>query len=841
MKKIFSAALASLLCLGAYATDRKQVEEYTDYLYSTMTLPDSLDYSRQFYEGNVELALEARERMPWGRTVSERDFRNFVLPVRVNNEHLDSARAVLFRQLAPLVKGLSMTEAALEVNHWLHEKVTYRPSDARTSPPLSTIRTSFGRCGEESTLGVAAMRAVGIPARQVYTPRWAHTDDNHAWVEVWTDGAWHFLGACEPEAVLDLAWFNAPAARGMLMNTNALGGYDGPEEILARTPVATKINVTANYAPVDTARVLVVDREGNPVPGARVAFSLYNYAEFYPLAVRHTDADGTASLTAGLGDLLIWATAPDGKSFGFDKLSVGKDHRLVLTLDKDAAWTGTADFTLVPPPPGGSAPTPTEMQRVENSRRLVQEDSIRRAYMDTFFTPESAAAFVASKGWPAGAAEILPLTYGNHKTVTGFLDTCADKSLAVAFLKSLSEKDLRDVEHVILRDFYRDIIPTGVDTLSYVSRVMCPRVHVETLTPYRSFFLSNIPASERKAYASEPEKWIAWIAENIAVAPTGTSASTLISPEQVFMHRRDIPKASRDIFTVASLRSMGIEAYLDPVTLRPHYIDSSTGTDREAVFADESTEGADAAPRGRLRLTYDNTGYLDNPAYYIHFTLSGIKDGMPVLYNYDDNASYGADFAGGTDIDAGQTLLVTGQRLADGSVLARASVFNIPEGKETVERLTVRQDTTQVQVIGNFNSENIYHDLASRADKSILSTTGRGYYVLALIRPNHEPTAHILNDLSSSAAELEKWGGKILLLFDSEADAARFNREAFPGLPSNVVFGTDKYAAIASELSHFGTDRPLLIIADTFNRVVFTSVGYTINIGRNLLSTLSRL
>jgi len=47
------------------------------------------------------------------------------------------------------------------------------------------------------------MRAVGIPARQVYTPRWAHTDDNHAWIEVWTGDRWHFMGACEPEAVLD--------------------------------------------------------------------------------------------------------------------------------------------------------------------------------------------------------------------------------------------------------------------------------------------------------------------------------------------------------------------------------------------------------------------------------------------------------------------------------------------------------------------------------------------------------------------------------------------------------------------------------------------------------------
>ena len=106
-----------------------------------------------------------------------------VIPVEVNNENLDDSRMVFYKELKERVKGLSMKDAILEVNHWCHEKVTYRPSDGRTSAPLSTVRSAYGRCGEQSTFAVAALRAVGIPARQVYTPRWAHTDDNHAWVE----------------------------------------------------------------------------------------------------------------------------------------------------------------------------------------------------------------------------------------------------------------------------------------------------------------------------------------------------------------------------------------------------------------------------------------------------------------------------------------------------------------------------------------------------------------------------------------------------------------------------------------------------------------------------------
>ena len=212
------------------------------------------------------------------------------------------------------------------MNHWCHEKANYQPSDARTSSPLATVRTAYGRCGEESTLLVAALRSVGIPARQVYTPRWAHTDDNHAWVEAWADGRWHFLGACEPEPVLDLGWFNAPASRGMLMHTKVFGYYDGSEEVMKTTANYTEINVISNYAACAPLTVTVTDTAGSPVEGATVEFKLYNYAEFYTVSRKTTDVRGRASLSAGLGDMLVTAVC-DGR-FGFGRfLSGGRRRR----------------------------------------------------------------------------------------------------------------------------------------------------------------------------------------------------------------------------------------------------------------------------------------------------------------------------------------------------------------------------------------------------------------------------------------------------------------------------------------------------------------------------------
>ncbi len=174
----FGGAFAPYMAVPQEASSAER--EAMEFLYAYMPSADVMDYPAEFFLENVRASFRAREELGW--KMPEYIFRHYVLPLRVNNENLDSCRTVFYRELKPRVEGLSMQEAILEVNHWCHEKVTYQPSDARTTSPLNTVKNALGRCGEESTFTVAALRSVGIPARQVYTPRWAHTDDNHAWV-----------------------------------------------------------------------------------------------------------------------------------------------------------------------------------------------------------------------------------------------------------------------------------------------------------------------------------------------------------------------------------------------------------------------------------------------------------------------------------------------------------------------------------------------------------------------------------------------------------------------------------------------------------------------------------
>lgn len=809
-----------------------------EFLYAYMPFPDMTDYSGEYYLENVKLALKARDEMPWGATVPEREWYHFVLPVRVNNENLDDSRRVFFTDLKERVKGKSTADAVLEVNHWCHEKVTYQPSDSRTSSPLASIKSAYGRCGEESTFTVAALRAIGIPARQVYTPRWAHTDDNHAWVEAWIDGKWHFLGACEPEAILDLGWFNAPASRGMLMNTKAFGRYDGPEQQLSRSNCYTEINVTSNYAPVDTLKVKIVDSTNHPVENARVDFRLYNYAEYYPIATIKTDPNGCAALVAGLGDLLIWASH-NGR-YAVRKCTIGKDKDITITLNETSAPKGVITLDAVPPVQSSALPeVPEEMAQLNNQRKQ-QEDSIRNAYTATFYTADRAKAYAETHNY--NVDELVPLLVGargNHATITGFLESVKpeDQPKAIALLKAISDKDLRDITSNILIDHFNT---SPVDNPLYADYIMNPRVANEMLTPYKNYFYSVIPDDMRKRMTENPRKWVEWCADNITIDQNWNPQSLRMSPKAVWECRMT-DEGSRDIFFVAAARSMGIPARIDPVTEKTQYASPNS----EWIDADFSTPLASGSTQGSLNLSFTPSGHISDPAYYTHFTLSKIVDGVPQLLNYPEEATWSEIFSSPVKLDTGEYLLTTGQRMASGAVLSQLTFFNILPDSITETALTLRQDSTEISVIGNFNSENIYHDTALGTDKSLLSTTGRGYYVLGLITANDEPSVHALNDISAYKDEFEKDGRSIMLLFADQAGASKWDASRFPDLPSNVTFGTDIDGKIAEELIN-GLEldrnlRPIFIIADTFNRVVYVTQGYTIGTGQRLIETLHRL
>lgn len=780
---LISAMAAALICSGC-STDRvseRQVRHYTDFLYESMPSADKAVHPREWWEANVRKSLEVRRDMGWN--IPEREFLHFVLPLRVNNEDLDDFRTDYADTLCSRVRGMSLHDAVLELNHWCHEMATYHPSDARTSSPEATMRHGLGRCGEESVLGVSAFRAAGIPARQVYTPRWAHTDDNHAWVEVWVDGKWHFLGACEPEPDLDMAWFNAPVSRAMLLHTKAFGDYNGEEGVISRTSTYTEINVTSNYVPVRGTQVTVKDESGAAVEGATVLYMIYNYAEFYPVASYETDASGHVSLESGCGDMVVMARK--GGRFG---LAVASSETSEVVLDHSFGERFGMDLDIVPPAENPIPVHVTDEQVAANQTRFNLENEMREA------RPK-----------------------GNAAVTDGFLRAHAGDSRARALLASLSFKDMNDVTTEVLEDA---LAHCGAE---YDKCRDCPRVENEFLYPYFS------EIGEGLSFES-PAAVEAWVTDSITVDDAANPQRLRIPPVSVW-RTRSADTRSRSIFFVALCRAAGFRARIDEVTGKTQYAEGDAWID--ARFGEAP---AAEAPQGMIRAVFTPASRLKDPLYYRHFSLSHIYDGIPHLLSFDESEDqpYSRLFQEARSVDAGYYMMVSGTRMADGGVLAHVEFFDVPVAQETVVPLVVRTSDTRISVIGSMDAEALFMPDGSDVPSSILKATGRGYFMLAVVGDKDEPTTHAVRQLSAAAAEINDWGRKVVVL-------GKARPEGLEQLVGGSDIDRSIFNMLATGVASESKILPIVTVCDTFGRIVYFSQGYNTSLAEELKNVISQL
>lgn len=358
-------------------------DRYYQHIISTLPKCDMEDYPPELFKSFARHGAMLRRGQAWCGELSEEMFLSWVLCPRVNNEQLSDCRELFYRELAPRVKGMSLTDAILEVNRWCAENVTYRSTDIRTASALAVYESGCGRCGEESMFAVNALRSIGIAARQVYAPWWSHCDDNHAWVEAFDGERWRFFGACEPEPRLDLGWFIPAAGRAMLCHAKCFVGDredwqrllpgEDPREVDLREGVAY-IGVTQRYAKVRPFTVRVTDPKGSALPGAIVEYHVLNEGLLRRIARRVTDRDGLTSLSLGLGSL--WVTARQGGLAAEALVNTAETPALELRLPGD--HKPPESFEFLPPP--GSAVKSAALTDSEKLRRQRELGRARELY-----------------------------------------------------------------------------------------------------------------------------------------------------------------------------------------------------------------------------------------------------------------------------------------------------------------------------------------------------------------------------------------------------------------------------------------------------------------------------
>lgn len=764
------------------------------FFYGTMPLRDAGEYPFEIFLSYVRHALWLRKTIDWCKKLPEDLFVHDVLYYRINSEDISDCRSFFYEQLKDRIAGLDEYQAAVEINYWCVEHATYEMADDRTAGPMTMYRSGKGRCGEESTFTVTALRSVGLAARQVYTPRWAHCDDNHAWVEVWVNGEWHFLGACEPEEKLDRGWFTGPAGQALLIHSRTFGDYAAGkrEEVIGRDGAVVCHNVTASYTKTRKLRIQVRKQDNAPAAHAQISVEILNMAEYFPAAVLETDEQGETSIRLGLGDIRLQARS-EGKfverycNLAEDGVGAADvDCAVTLVLkDSEAGMKDALSGVSVCEWHLAKLCAPKEVVVRESvlseeevsrgTRRLADAVKLREERFDQL-TRHAIAVHPEEE-------ERMRVAGENAEELTAFLEK-DDNPDRKKLLDSLTKKDNKDLRAEVLEDHLSAKRGSWSEDI-HVQDLLCPRIWLEEIGAYRSYICSVLTAQEQEAFASNPELIWNYVNQNITDIPEEEYNTLCASPIGCLKLKMG-SAVSRTILFIAICRSLNIPARLDKSLMLPEY------------WAD----GAFRVPVSRAQASKGTLLLRNIPGkewiYAQHWTLGRLEKDHFVTMNHA-----GLVFEKETLellLPVGIYRLIAVKRLLNGDQEAAELLFAIEKEKQTElympdfektdgvmpwEKASVPDESQSCRKLQNKNNslrEEIQSCLLrdillQRADGTLCSleklVSGKRS-ILAFLEIGAEPTEHVLNEVlaleKSAKGNSKGIGCQLLFVLRQEKD-----------------------------------------------------------------------
>lgn len=763
-------------------------------------LPESdLDcYPMELFLRFADHALALREEAPWCEALDWEIFAHYVLFPRVNDEDLSFHRKIFCDALWPRVRNLStMEERVLEVNRWCHEHASYQPQDERTASPLTVYRCGSGRCGEESVFLVSALRSVGIAARQVYAPRWSHCDDNHAWVEALCGNTWRFLGACEPEPVLDRGWFTAAASRAMLVHSRIFGEGTSPlhGEPLGREGVVRWFNQTARYAEADVYAFQAL-ADGKPAAGAAFQLQILNEASFHTIAVLTAGEEGRAQARLGRGSLHVLASLGALSAEGD---CVGSGITLCLTPPEPdtAPWT-EFDFRT----PAGGRPAPAVLSAEQKNERAEvrrQGDAQRQERLARFLPPEM-----------PGRDDLLQAARGNRGQIQAFLSQDGPPGRE-RLVRTLASKDLRDISREILEDHFTRL-PPRPDRLPedvYWRYVACPRIALEKAGAWRG------PLSGWLAdWADSPAALWLRLEETLTDVRENVYGNLFWNLERIPAAGRCDEKSRRALL-IAALRTLGIPARLRPMDGAPE------------IWQEGAFRTIRAEDTGRLLLTCSGDR---KPRYRQDWTLSRRTAGGWQLMALEEEV-----WQDGTlrlALPAGRYRLITSVRLPHGDQLAARREVTVEPDRERRETLRFRscrlEDLLGRQALPALSActpegqriPNLFH-----------ASDGRPLLAVWL-EEGGEPTEHLLHELLARRQTLEALPLQVLFLVRGQDSTRQPTLAHVMAQWRSAQVLLDDWAydleTVARCLGRDPDSPPLAVLCDGAGQAVYSDSGYRV-------------
>lgn len=779
--------------------------------YGTLPASDTASLSLDTILGFVRHGLFLRKNSPFCRELPEDYFLHFVFYPRINSENLEDCRGFFYRQLVSRVEGLEETEAILEINRWCAEQVTYQASNDRTESPLTAYRSGVARCGEESTFAVTALRSVGIAARQIYVPFWAHCDDNHAWVEVYANGRWHFLGACEPEPVLDRGWFTDAASRAPLACYRRFFDFAGPgmaaEQCIARQGCCLLYNVIDHYAPASDLTIRVYDTDGMPIQGAKVDLYVVNTAAFCSVASLSSDSEGQCRIR--LGNVSIHIEAWTETGYGTADITIsGRTDVAVPLAVLDAGAPAVSFDCYAPPASPVNRTVLTLAQQAENNAVLARCTEARTARIQGYYLPEYDAL-------DADWQEILHLAAGNAAELYSLYQNAAteERSVYKAMLRSMETKDYRDTPAALLQDHLRAAWPFR-DAPHFAEEILCPRLHNEMLECWRGPIAAAFTDAQKECFVRDPRALMTYIDTNYTDGDLRYYPTLSMQPTVALTLGHTDARGRRLLF-VAVLRTLGVPARINPTDERAEFF--RDGAYHSAAAASAPTAALRLIPQEGKRFIYAN-----------NFSLSRLEGQGYLPLNYQNSADPFSLTAA-----PGEYRLLTSNRLPNGSQQCHLTHFTLHRD-ETVQLPLALREPAPEEMLGS-SAVDAFHLHTAEGNEIPSSELLQGPTVLVYLDVSKEPTEHILNEIISAASALRqrlRHGLRLIYVLRKEGDRSDPTlQKALAAVPEAQIY-YDSFSSDATMLARKLFLEPgiwpLLLLTDASHQGYYGTCGYQV-------------
>lgn len=800
-----------------------------EFYYGSMPMKDVGEYDFELLRKIAEFGLSLEQKTDWGEPIPEDIRLNYVLNYRADLEWVENSRAFFYQALQDRVRGKDLFQAALAVNAWCAEHVEYKPFPATGFSPIGILKAGGGNSRQLSTLEVTALRSVGIPARVVFTPAWAHREHGLCWVEFWAQGSWHFIEACRPGPLINQNWFAGNAARAMFLFTSAFLP-PAEEEVIFCGKRTILVNVLNRYAV--GKRLSLTVTEGGPVAGALIDFEILNGSELRPALSLVTDETGSASLTIGCGSIHIHARKGDRFVEAF--VHTGESDHVALDFSQAAREEPSykKEFVMIPPKDAAEFFIPlTDIQRANARGENEWAAQARKEVLARQFKEEEAKALVARYNQPARTLNLLSRAKGNFDEINRFLlaffnaDT---RTLKLDFLETLSDCDLCNTNAAVLNDHFQTSLPfrERYDYELYLKNLMNPRIAEEPITAYRSGIIAQLGAH---AGILRKDPRLLW--KYIREIPCLTEPSLYNASPLSMLKTGLMDETGRRILFVAICRTFGYPARLNPVDRSAEYFFNGS-------FHSVNEKPSRRVPDANLILS----GGSRFRVYRRHWTLAVLKDGSYHTLNLD-GASWSENGELELSLRPGCYRLITAVRGVNENLYCIKTVFQLKSGES--ERLELKchnlrpEEETGCVPLAPFR----LHDMHFRSEM-VNEIVKDQPAVLIWFQENTPDTDRLLLHFISLRSVISSLNCKVLLILpdyplQKDPTVAFACRE----LPFIEIYSADFDDTAQLLVNRFGLEQglyPLTLIVRPGPCVAYACAGYDEEFPERMIDILKR-